>query len=492
MNLYKKLVAYNESDYYGFHMPGHKRNQDKTGCHLPYGLDITEIDGFDDLHHAKGILKEAQTRASNLYGGDESFFLVNGSTSGILSAVLGCTLRGDAILVGRNCHKSVYHSIYMNELRPVYLFPQFVSGIELNGPISVADVRQSLREHPDIRAVVITSPTYDGVISDVKGIAEVVHESGIPLIVDEAHGAHLGFHPYFPENSNRLGADVVIHSLHKTLPALTQTALLHMNGNLVDRQSIQLYLHMMQTSSPSYVLMASMDVCLEGIEEKGSGYFGPYVEMLERARRELKDLRYLELVETDFYDKSKMVISVKNSRFSDSKTRGLLSSQLYDILLKKYHLQMEMKAGSYVLAMTSVADTEEGMQRLVKALLEIDCEMEKLEVQSSLTGTAKDVHFELPKLNQKYTVAEVENMRRTLPGKQEKGIPEIIFGKSWKECVGYVSSEYAYVYPPGIPLIVPGEIISGEVCGLLEMYKTLGFSIEGLKKEEEIEVLING
>ena len=215
--IYDKLKDYSDSDYYGFHMPGHKRNLDMLKSTVPYKIDITEIEGFDDLHHAEGILKEAQIRAARIYHADETHFLINGSTVGILSAIAGVTKKGDTILVARNCHKSVYHAIYMNELNPVYLYPDFNHCAQLNTEVSVDDVREALDKYPSIRAVVIVSPTYDGVVSDVEAIAEAVHEKGIPLIVDEAHGAHFGFHPYFPQNANTRGADIVIHSGTKFL-----------------------------------------------------------------------------------------------------------------------------------------------------------------------------------------------------------------------------------------------------------------------------------
>lgn len=185
--LYDKLKAYSESDFYAFHMPGHKRNKALLGIELPYDLDITEIDGFDDLHHADGILKEEQERAARVFGAEESHFLVNGSTAGILSAVMGCTHRGDKILVARHCHKSIYHAIYMNGLVPRYVYPEFDISMHMNGEISKEDVAKALAAEPDIKAVVIVSPNYDGVVSDVKGIAEVAHSYRIPLIVDEAH-----------------------------------------------------------------------------------------------------------------------------------------------------------------------------------------------------------------------------------------------------------------------------------------------------------------
>lgn len=473
MNLYEILKNYDSTDYYGFHMPGHKRNGTLTGCNLPYNIDITEIEGFDDLHHGSGILKEAENRASLLYRAQETCYLVNGSTSGILSAIMGCTSRGDKILISRNCHKSVYHAIYMNGLKPVYIYPRFYNEMELNGPVEVSDIEALLQEYLDIKAVVITSPTYDGVVSDVKAIANTVHQKNIPLIVDEAHGAHFGFHPYFPENSNACGADVVIHSLHKTLPSLTQTALIHLNGNLVNRKKIRQYLRMLQTSSPSYVFMAGMDACIELLSKQGHELFENYTAMLEEARGQLKELRHLKLLETEVYDKSKLVISVKNSNMN--------SRQLYEKLLNQYHLQMEMMAGSYVLAMTSVGDTREGMERLINALLEIDSQLEA----GVENGKASQINFSLPRLKQKYTSAEVDDLLNN--GLNNKTVSVL-----WQEAAGQVSTEYAYVYPPGIPLVVPGEEVSQEAVRLVQEYESMEFSVEGSEKEGRIEVLVNG
>lgn len=481
MNLYSKLEWYQESDFYGFHMPGHKRNEGKMDCHLPYEFDITEIDGFDDLHHARGILKEAQVKAALLYGADETHYLINGSTSGVLSAILGSSSKGDKILIGRNCHKSVYHAIYMNELKPVYVYPDFLKDVELNGSIKASHVKEILQKEKDIKAVMLTSPTYDGVVSDIREIADIVHEYGIPVIVDEAHGAHFGFHSYFPQNSNYLGADVIIHSLHKTLPALTQCALIHMNGPIVDRERIRQYLHMLQTSSPSYVLMASMDVCLERIAAGGSEYFDEYVNLLDSARFELKKLNHLRLIESDLFDKSKIIISVKDT--------NLTSHELYERLLKQYHLQMEMRAGSYVIAMTSVGDTKEGIRRLVKALNEIDLYIDKQSANGKKSDkkrvNEKKDYFSLPRLQQMYSSGQLGNLLKS-------GNEFSTESKIWSQCVGCVSVEYAYVYPPGIPMIVPGEVITEEAMVLILNYKDNGFSIEGLKNEGKIEVLVHG
>lgn len=569
-NLYEKLENYSRSDHYGFHMPGHKRNKNTTGAGLPYEIDITEIEGFDDLHHAKGMLKQAQERAAKVFHGEETCFLVNGSTVGILSAILGCTNRGDRILMARNCHKSVYHAVYMNELEAEYVYPSLCtykksydscpirtdsspldtytqgeshnayshgmggSQLSLNGEIRPEEIRDilerdrlgsgydgtrsgyqisgmneeavggdrtaSIIERKRIRAVVITSPTYDGVVSDVEKIAGIVHSYGIPLIVDEAHGAHFGFHPYFPENANTRGADVVIHSIHKTLPSLTQTALIHMNGALADRENIKKYLHILQTSSPSYVLMAGIDVCIDWLcSEKKDILFEQYVDMLKETRKQLKKMRHLQIVETEHFDHSKIVISVSGTKYS--------GRELYRLLLDEYHLQMEMAAGDYVLAMTSVGDTKEGFQRLVQALEEIDSKLDeenhsfyiskerKNPDQTSMGIKAEEDHSEkgkiktirqksagLPRLEQVFTSAGIEHI-----AKENK---EKIRMLPWEFCAGYISMEYAYLYPPGIPLVVPGERISEEVMLLIREYHDMGFEINGLVKDGYINVYL--
>ncbi len=480
--LYKKLESYGDSDYYGFHMPGHKRNLDITGAKLPYKIDITEIDGFDNLHHAEEILEEAQTRAASLYHAGETHYVINGSTGGILSAVMGCTQRGGKILMARNCHKSVYHAVFLNELHPVYLYPEFYEEMELNGEIYPQDVEKLLEAHPDVQAVVITSPTYDGVLSDIKQISEIVHKKKIPLIVDEAHGAHFGFHSYFPENANLKGADVVVHSLHKTLPALTQTALIHINGEFVNRRKIRQYLHMFQTSSPSYVLMASMDECIRLIQERGNEIFEEYTKLLEMTRKCLKELQNMKLVESEEYDKSKIVISVKGTRLEkeDGKFERFTGKKLYDILLREYHLQMEMAAGSYIIAMTSPADTKEGMERLIKALFEIDARLHVFTQEETIAKGA----LQPPKQEQIYTSYEMEQLREEAEQKRIKRL-------SWKDAVEMISMEYAYLYPPGIPLIVPGERISEKAIQILRDYEKMGFGIEGINVDKQIEVWIN-
>ena len=269
------------------------------------------------------------------------------------------------------------------------------------------------------------------------------------------------------------GADLVINSLHKTLPSLTQTALIHINGELVDRERVRRYLHMLQSSSPSYVLMASIDACIQLLKNEGTELFEQYVEWLDEARTELKKMKQLRLIETEHYDRSKILISVADTE--------LTSHELSRRLREDYHLEMEMTAGKYVLAMTSVGDTKEGFDRLVNALLAIDGELD---------GTKQE-----PVLHQVDDNAAAQT--KPLPNARIIYNPETareLSGTflSWQQAIGHVALEYAYLYPPGCPLTVPGERVSQEVADMLQWYYEQGFDIEGLKRKHEIEVWNDG
>ena len=305
--LEKRLYQHAQSDIYPFHMPGHKRRLTMAN---PFDIDITEIEGFDNLHHASGILKEAQLQASKLYGSEYAYYLVNGSTCGILAAVSAAVSRGGKILVARNSHRAVYNAIYLRQLRPEYVYPQFTnSGIQ--GQVTASQIEKILEQDEEIEAVLVTSPTYDGVVSDIKKIADTVHSHKIPLIVDEAHGAHFGFHPSFPENATKLGADLVIMSTHKTLPAFTQTALLHLCSERVSRTAIERYLSIYETSSPSYLLMAGINRCMCMIEKDGEFYFKEYDRNLKAFYQSVNGLKNLHVITRKDFTKEEAWILIQ-------------------------------------------------------------------------------------------------------------------------------------------------------------------------------------
>lgn len=471
-----ELNEYAQSDYYPFHMPGHKRKS--LSFPNPYEIDITEIDGFDNLHHATGIIKEAQQRGAELYGSKRCFFLVNGSTCGLLAAISAATRRGDKVLVARNCHKAVYHALYMNELQTEYLYPSITeNGIQ--GQITAEQVQESLYENPDAVAVILTSPTYEGIVSDVAKIAEVCHEHGIPLIVDEAHGAHFGFGGGFPENAVKLGADAVIMSLHKTLPSFTQTALLHLTSDRIDEKRVERYLSIYETSSPSYIFMAGMDACIRLVTENGQKLFTDYRIRLTDFYKKTADLKYLHVMQNEGlsieeacdWDDSKLVI------FADK--AGMTGEELHQILLQKYHLQMEMVSGYYVLGMTSLMDEDEGLERLAGALHEIDAKaQEDISNGSKILNNLPDngtYHSFIEKIYQKNPREMQIYQAEELPYKEV----------SLQEAVGHMSADTIYLYPPGIPLIVPGEIVTKRLADNIEECLSLGLRVEGTSAVQE-------
>lgn len=475
--LYEKLMKYGKSDAYPFHMPGHKRNKellkemmDQDNHFLPYEIDITEIDGFDNLHHAEGILLEAQQRAADLYGAYRSFYLINGSTCGLLSAVFACTSQRGKLLMARNCHKAVYHAVELRELETRYLYPQnymaedpsqvgiWNGTARINGVILPEDVEKALKEEPDIQAVVITSPTYDGIVSDIKSIAQIVHRHGKRLIVDEAHGAHFGFHPYFPENSLKQGADLVIHSLHKTLPSMTQTAILHVSRGAEEiTDQVKKYLDIFETSSPSYVFMAGMDQCVRLLIHQGEELFTHYAGRLKTFREAVKDLPHIHLLpvkDSSKMDPGKLVIAAD----------GMNGQQLADILRKEYHLEVEMAAAGYVIALSSIADTEEGFERLKNALIHISKTISTPIVERAEEEKSQEEYL---KPEQMMTIADA--------AAYEKESVEL------EHSEGRVSAESVYLYPPGIPLVVPGEKIEKALIAAVKKYQSMGFEIQGIK-----------
>ena len=470
--LYEKLKEYSAGDYYAYHMPGHKRNAFGNMPKEIAEIDITEIDGFDNLHQAEGIIKELQEEASKIYGAEETFYLVNGSTCGILCAISAALPYGGHILMARNCHKSTYHAAYLKNLTISYLYPEINAEYDIAEAVSPKQVARALEKDRSIQAVFLVSPTYEGRIADVAAIADIVHARGIPLIVDEAHGAHLGMSEHFAQNSCRLGADLVIHSVHKTLPAMTQTALLHVNGSRVDRDRIGRFLHIYQSSSPSYVLMGSIDNAMQLIQDQGDVLFESFYRNYCWLLQSLTACEHLQFLPADKIrqDIGKLVIS--------SKETGLSGQQVFDILLHQYHLQLEMAAGSYCLAMFTVGDKWEAYERLSDALLEIDNGIE----------TGRFQKYESNNIHVKDCTAKVD-AADTHKRKEDNTAEALPFALAWdqkselvplEEAIGRYVGEFINLYPPGTPLLVPGEILSTTQYLQIREYLAQGLTVCGI------------
>ena len=501
--LFEKLSAYGASDYYPYHMPGHKRRLKTDTMRELAQIDITEIDGFDNLHDAQGILKRIQEEAAAAYGAEESFFLVNGSTAGILSAISTAVSPGGKILMVRGAHKS-YHAAYLRDLQIAYLWPGVHPLFGCNLPATAKEVEEALQQTPDVQAVFIVSPTYEGLAADVKSIAEAAHKRNIPLIVDEAHGAHLGFDGRWPESSVKQGADLVIQSLHKTLPAPTQTAILHVNGKLVDRCRLRRFLGIYQTSSPFYIFMAAMEDAIATTSANREKLFGDFWEYWKGMTESLSACRNLIFLKEENSDPGKLAVM--------DKTGFLDGEQLYEMLLHKYHLQPEMAAGRYVLAMFTIGDTKEGYERLTKALLEIDeyitAErkqrtqeklMESNELSAGAHGTADAATQPTERGRTAATATQPAEGNRMADAVtpvciQKKTQAVISIGRAWdtpkewvllKDAEGKTAGEYVNLYPPGSPIIVPGEIFTKDILTEIAAYRQQGFHVQGVKEIED-------
>ncbi len=468
--LYRQLNQYCGSDVYPFHMPGHKR---QTSAEFlaefpnPYGIDITEIDGFDNLHHAEGLLKESMDWAASVYGAGRTCYLVNGSTCGVLAAVCAAVPRGGTILMDRGSHKSAYHAAALNGLNIQYVYPQILEDFGLRGGLLPQDIEKMLinAKKSPVQAAFITSPTYDGVVSDVGGIAEICRRHGVPLIVDEAHGAHFPFGDRFPASALACGADIVIQSLHKTLPAFTQSALLHVGAGSerIDTGRLEYFLQVFQSSSPSYVLMAGIERCIEYMAAGGRGEMDRFADRAAQLRAGLRKMRHLRLLDRDVIgragvydlDISKIVVSAGGAA-------GLTGPELAELLRRDHHLEMEMCGADYVTAITTLMDSREGLARLEKALLEIDAKLEGSDVPAP-AGSGSADHFP----------------RAVLPIHEALARPARMV--PLESAAGRISGEYVCLYPPGTPIVVPGEILTEETVGAIRAYRERRLPIQGMR-----------
>ena len=461
----QKLERYGKSNVYPFHMPGHKRVS--LGFGDPYLSDITEITGFDNLHDPTGDLKELQEEWAALYGAKEAFVMVNGSTGGILASIFSAIKSEEELLIARNSHRSVYHGAFLRNATLRYLYPENLetSAGSVTGGILPKDLEEALAQNPNIKAVLCTSPTYEGVVSDISALAEIAHEHGTTLIVDCAHGAHFGLDEQSYPNPITQGADLVITSLHKTLPAFTSTALLLKSKKCtIPTEEIMFYLDCFETSSPSYLLMASVAKCLNHIKTKGKSEFKRYHKNLDEFYRKTKDLKNLKILQLPNADGGKILISGEGK---------LTGKEIFDILRNEYDLELEMASGGYCLAMTSLMDTKEGFQRLAEAVREIDeTILDKPGKVTGKKGEAEALRYPKP--------IPVLSIKEAVEGEKRK--------RPLSSAANCIAGEFVSFYPPGIPILAPGELITEEVQAFIKEGAKRGLTVSGLDEKGIIVV----
>ncbi|MBD8071040.1 aminotransferase class I/II-fold pyridoxal phosphate-dependent enzyme [Bacillus sp. PS06] len=458
--LYDKLMTHQKSNPMSLHVPGHHNGQvfpqEKTsGFEEILKLDVTELTGMDDLHDPSGVIKEAEQLTSELYGVEKSYFLVNGSTVGNLAMILATCEENDVVLVQRNSHKSILHGLQLASVRPVFLSPEYDEVAQVAVGLSIETVKSAIETHPNAKAIILTNPNYYGMTIDLKEIIKLAHSLSIPVLVDEAHGAHFILES-FPISAVEAGADIVVNSAHKTLPAMTMGAYLHFNSKLVDLSRLNVYLQMLQSSSPSYPIMASLDIAryyLALMQETGTRELLNEINWLKTSLNEIPQINVVQA--------HKNSIDIDPLKVTIQSNFGLNGFEL-QALLEKQGLFTEMADPNNVLMVLPLIKDRifgENLITKIRAIVEpLPC------VDSSRSSS----YIETDKLT------ELGLSYKQIKGYNKKAVP-------LNESIGYMSAEMIIPYPPGIPVLMAGEYITEKHMNILTTYIEAGTRFQGNK-----------
>lgn len=461
-----KLNDIVDEDLISFHVPGHKLGKiyNRLGytsiIEKIYKMDTTEIIETDNLHSPDGIIKESQKRASKAFKSDKTYYLVNGTTSGIQASIMTVCSPKDKLIVNRDCHQSVINGCILGDVKPIYINSNINKKNNIIEGINIDEVINVIDSNLDARAILLTYPTYYGCTYDLKAICDYAHDRNMIVIVDEAHGAHLGLSDKLPKTSLEQGADIVIQSTHKTLPSFTQSSMLHINGNRVDNNKLEMNLRIMQSSSPSYSLMSSLELAVDIYINNGKELMKELLVNIDNFKDSIKDNIPIDIYND--YDKTKI--------FIESKKLGLTGYKLEEILRYKYNIQVELSNYYGVLLICTIGNVSSDFELLKKSLIDI-----------------------YDKYNKDIFLEEVI-YPRDIP--IQVLTPREAFYKPKKsvkiyDSIGMISGEYIIPYPPGISLLSPGEIISKDIIDYVVYCNQNGMSVSGMKdsKLEFIQVI---
>lgn len=463
--------VYAGRDITPFHVPGHKRGKgadkefhDFMGDGI-FSIDVTIFKMVDGLHNPKSCIKEAQELMADAYGVKKSFFAVNGTSGAIQTMIMTVVKSGEKILVPRNVHKSVSAGIILSGAEPVYMNPEIDEDLGIAHGIKPATVETMLKQHPDIKAVLLINPTYYGVATDIKKIADIVHSYDIPLIVDEAHGPHLHFHEDLPTSAVDCGADMCAQSTHKILGSLTQMSVLHINSDRIDPARVQQILSILHTTSPSYPLMASLDCARRQIATEGRELLDKAIKLANYARTEINRIPGMhsfgkEILGKDgrfAFDPTKLTVSARQM--------GITGFELETLLVDDYNIQVELSDYYNVLGLITLGDTEESIETLLTALKDIS---------ARFFSAGKVIERELMKMP---SIPELVLIPREAFYSDKNTV-------LFTESEGKISGEMVMAYPPGIPIIVPGERITQEVIDYIHDLKEAKLHIQGMDDPE--------
>lgn len=466
--LYDAVVGYANENKISFHTPGHKhgkgiaKNFRQFVGEKVFRLDLSVMSEVDSLHEPSTVIKEAQVLAAQAYGADYSFFLVNGTTGGNQAMILAVCNPGDKLIIPRNAHKSVISAVILAGVEPVYMMPKIDPGTDLILNLTPEQVEETLRQNPDAKAVLITNPTYFGLTTDIEAIAEIVHRYDKILLVDEAHGGHLHFHSALPKSAIDSGADMCVQSTHKHLAALSQGSMLHVKGVRVDIMRLKTTLQMLQTTSPSYIILASLDISRYQMVHEGEQMLADVIKMCEEARKEINTIPGLSCLTRETVQKfSGLDLDVTKLTIS---TKGLPCSgyDMAKILNSEYDIQTEMADFQNVLLFVSAGNTPKELKKFVAALRKIVVDYKDMFINQK---KRKSILFPT------FVPHKEVNPREAL-NKLTRKIP-------FKRSVGKVCAEIVCPYPPGIPVLCPGEVITQEIYTYLMNVLDSGARING-------------
>lgn len=475
--LFDALMEYVNKETIPFHVPGHKKGNGiesdfkKFIGDNPFKIDVTVFKMVDSLHHPTGPIKKAQELVADAYNSDASFFSIHGTSGAIQAMILSVVGDGDKILIPRNVHKSVTSGIILSGAVPIFMTPELDKKLGVAHGVSPEVVEASLREHPDTKAVLIINPTYYGVATDIKKIADIVHNHNIPLIVDEAHGPHLGFNESLPTSALEAGADICAQSTHKIIGALTQGSLLHVKSKFINPKRVQQVLNLLHTTSPSYILMASLDCARKQIALEGKDLLEKTIELCSYTRKEINKIPGLYCFGEEILGKPGAFSFDPTKITVNCRELGITGYELDTILATKYHIQVELSDLYNVLAVGSFGDTEESLNSLIDALKEISKE-------HSEKDSIKPDFLDIPDIPDMKV-----NPRAAFNSKKETLLLE--------DAVGRISAEFLMAYPPGIPVLCPGEVVTLEVVHYVKDLKRAGLYVQGTEDPnvENINVL---
>jgi len=467
--LKKQLKDLNKINHFRFHMPGHKGQGHDFDL---FAYDITEIPGADNLHDPQGIIGEVQEKCAKAYGSEEAAILVNGTTTGIHSAILGACSPGEKLLVPTNCHRSVFGALAIGRIEGVFITPEFNPLMGFAKEVSLDSVKEAIIKYPESCGMVLTNPTYYGTTSDVQAIGDYLHGQGKFLIVDEAHGAHLHFNQELPLDAIAAGADVSIQSTHKILGSLTQSSLIHFQGIRINRQRVKQFLSLLQSSSPSYPLMISVEEAVDTAFEHGEAIFKKIIKAHKMFFKSQPINAPITLYSGDDsgtgYDQSKWLFH----------TRGIAGSRVEEILSKTYGIQCELSGNNHVLAMTGIGTTQDALKALTKAIKDLNKQIIAGELQAETLRPSPDLPQEF--LFDEAVKTEVPLWKGLYSHKEKCSLAE---------ANDRLAGDFIIPYPPGIPVLLPGSRIDKEMIASLNHLMDHGISIVGINQNRELLLL---